>query len=84
MSHFHKPYEALERTGKEKQENPFAYVAKRKLNMSASLRFRNTSIKLPPRAKLTLVATESLFSTEIRIRKFSRCGLSHIKEHYAL
>lgn len=65
ISHLHKTHEALKRTGKEKQENPFAYVAKRKLNISESLRLRNASIKLPPRAKLTLVATATSFSTEI-------------------
>lgn len=83
ISHFHKPHEALKRAGRQ-QESPFAYGAKRKLNISESLRFRNASVKLPPRAKLTLVATESSFSTEIWNRKFSSCGLSHVKEHYTL
>lgn len=82
ISYFHKPHEALKITGKEKQQNPFAYAAKRKLNISELLRFRNGSIKLPPRAKLTLVA--SSFSTEIQNRKFSSCGLSHIKKHYTI
>lgn len=81
---FHKPLETLKITKKEKQENVFAYVAERKLNSSESLRFRNASIKLPPRANLILVATKSSFSTGIWNRKFSSCDLSHKKEHYTL
>lgn len=67
---FHKPHEALKRTGKETQENSFTCVTKRKLNISELLRISNASFKLPPRAQLTLVAIGSLISTEMWNRSF--------------